>query len=85
MRRALIVLALALVATLVVPTQAQAAGPYTVSLASPTPPTGATTFTWSVGGVGPDRRSEITGVELSGCWTAADIASVEARDASARR
>ena len=82
MRRALLVLAAAVVSTLVVPTQALAAGPYTVNLTSPTPPTGGSTFTWTVGGVAPDPRNEITGVALSGCWTAADIASVEARDAS---
>lgn len=55
---------------------------YTVSLTSPIPPAGASTLTWTVTGTAPDPRREITGVELAGCWTAAQVASAEARDAA---
>ncbi|HEX2046505.1 MAG TPA: RHS repeat-associated core domain-containing protein [Acidimicrobiales bacterium] len=82
MRRVLVTLAVSLLATMVVATEARAAGPYTVSLVSPVPPAGAATFGWTVAGTAPDPRQEITGIELSGCWTAAQVASVEARDAA---
>jgi len=55
---------------------------YTVNLTSPSPPEGGITFTWRVAGAAPGPGREISGVELSGCWTAAQVASVEARDAA---
>src|SRR4051812_41407144 len=48
---------------------------YTPVLTSPTPPAGASTFVWIVSGVQADRGQEIGYVELSGCWTAGQVAS----------
>lgn len=55
---------------------------YTLDLTSPLPPNGGITFTWRITGSAPEPGREISGVELSGCWTAPQVASVEARDAA---
>jgi hypothetical protein len=55
---------------------------YGAALRTPTPPAGASTFSWETRGTkaGPGRG--IGHVELSGCWTAAQVVSLSAVDSS---